>query len=249
MSARSLRQAGWNFLGNGEKVTSRLVLSSLPSRNEDEIRAPMIHLNYSNVDHDTRTRELARHYIEFANSVANDTDFIHFTPEEHSANERWGSVDMLVNVVYQPEAVEALLRLDPGLIWQDFSADPSLHLNPVARVRMHAVFNRLKAAQQETTRGGQLEQLVLALRAATWKQGIVNTSLNGRILGIINRLVEANGGRGKIFIGAVGSNSADVENTMPGRLSLYGARGRGSERTEDWVLFGDGTPAELWEAL
>ncbi|MED5199024.1 MAG: hypothetical protein VYB51_04380, partial [Gemmatimonadota bacterium] len=90
----------------------------------DVTRPSTIHMLLYDEDTDAWSAELGDSYIRFINEVASSGDpsskhlrQISFTPELHSANERWGHLKASVEIAFAPPAVETLIGLEADAYW------------------------------------------------------------------------------------------------------------------------------------
>ena len=109
--------------------------------------ASTIHLLLKDEDSDTWSSELGDSYLHFINTIASSGDAaskhlreIAFTPELHSANRRWGHLNASVEVTFAPEAVDALIQLEPERYWRRLAR--TLDLDEAALRRQRAALQR-----------------------------------------------------------------------------------------------------------
>ena len=113
------RNSSWAFFDNGENHTNNVYFSAIPTENKG-LKEAVLNLSINVVDNNTYSDEFADSYLNFVNKVALNPSFIKFNPHLYSKNEKWGVMEMSVNYILYPEAIDRLLAIDPESVWKTF---------------------------------------------------------------------------------------------------------------------------------
>jgi len=239
------RKTYWSFLENGEKFESKVWLSTKMDKKTGKMETPAIRLSYRIQDNDTSTDELSKGYLAFVDQVANQQNFLNFTPNLHSINRKWGKLLTIMNVTYSPAAVNKLFRLDVDKLEDAIKRDPS-NSTLLAWGKRSRFIDRMREVRGIEDDSTKYSRLVKALRNMVWKDGPPEaTTFKGHILGLLNRAL----GDQVTSVSALITVDSDKENKLPGAVPYYREKGHAQSGMESLQILEDSNPIELYYGL
>ncbi len=245
LQVQSSARSGWSWLDNGETRSRRFTLSSAMDGDTREIANPEIRMSFEISDKNTTTSEYSEKYLRFIDQLASVPNWMLFTPELHSRNHRWGYLHTTSNVVYGAAAIEALLNLNESAFFDAFERTFA-RSNPRTREYFlgfaQFLYGSIESARKATTDSERLVRLVRGLKYAVFSE---EGTLNGILLGIVNRLV----GYDKIYMNAMVALPSDRENKLPGGVPLFREMGERPSKEQTPFVFGQVQPSEFWQSL
>lgn len=238
----------WKFLDWGE--AHRRTVRAQRLENE----TPVLEAFYFQRDRDTHDSELAAYLPFIANAVGSDAEALRLTPELHSANGRWGDLEVRLHVRYSQRAVERLIALERAPLESRLAAvldvpvealepvlprhdrgklrrrERRLSLREEAAVRaVRKTLDSLERARGSEDPAEELKHLGEALGHASFRSG---GSYDSAVLEALHDAI----GREHLSIEARVAPPQWVENRLPGGVPLRARAGAPlPNRSPPWV--------------
>ena len=224
----------WAVLGNAHESKDIKLTAKVESDGKlDNVRAEV---KLTIFDRATTSRDLRTRYIPMLTTLAQDPQFISFTPELHSTNNKWGETLSEALLVYHQRAIRKVLGLSDAELWQRLSqitgvplaelqwrpsASPRTHHHrsehPLG-ARLRQVIAQLRKARALGADKERMRVFAQLLNTAVWKR---SGSYETTLLAVFNSFLADR----DYFIKGLITQVPDKENKFPARLPLYNEKG------------------------
>lgn len=264
-----LKRSSWTLGLTGEDMESRVILTGKPSLENDigsgleDITDPSIQILMSIHDKTTATGELER-YIEMINEMAQDPEFINFTPSLHARNDLWGETEVFVTFKLYKDAIEKLIAADEKLYWKTLAQLTNRsesywaralttnmrnrrHLDVTNRdsylaAKVKSMARHFRNAAKERTALARMRSLHSALAQSVYGS---DRAYRGTILAMIHKIV----GEENLHMSAYIAVPEDQENHFPGKIPLTNELGKKQSVDDLFYQFIFENASEIYNAF
>lgn len=246
----------WNILGNGETKDYQIAIAGKAEGNK--IKKPLVHMTFNIEDKNTHTSELSTSYINAINKLANDNQFINFSPSLHSKNNLWGETHLNIHILYDEEGINKLLNTSASDFWNRLSSRTGLSKRKLTTAfkagnrrshktykykvaeKLTQVLNYFDKAKRATSDQMKYRYVVDAFSQANWQE---NGSYNVEILSIFNEII----GEEHHYLEGKIDQASDTEMKYPDRVPLFNSKGDLKEKKLKYYEFDFESINSIWD--